>query len=165
MSLPRSDRRALLAGLGFLGLSPVIGLMTNARAAPGRAYPVAHSDAQWRALLTAEQFRILRRAATEAPWTSRLVNEHRRGRFHCAGDGQALFSSAAKFESGTGWPSFTRALPGSVGYSSDRLLGYERTEVHCSRCGGHLGHVFNDGPAPTGKRFCINGAVLTFAPA
>jgi len=133
-------------------------------AAEAKAYPVSFSEAEWRRRLTPEQFRILRQKGTERSFTSPLLGEHRRGTFVCAADGNALFSSATKFDSGTGWPSFWRPLPGAIGTSTDRELGYARTEVHCARCGGHLGHVFDDGPPPTGKRYCMNGAALAFRP-
>ena len=119
----------------------------------------------WRRRLTPEQFRILRLKGTERSFTSALLREHRRGTFVCAADGNALFSSATKYDSGTGWPSFWKPLPKVVGSSIDRSLGMTRTEVHCNQCGGHLGHVFDDGPAPTGLRYCINGLSLKFQPA
>lgn len=129
------------------------------------AYPVAFTQAEWRKRLTPAQFSVLREKRTEYPYTSPLLKEHRRGTFTCAADGSALFDSRTKFESGTGWPSFWQVLPGAVLTSTDRELGYARTEVHCARCGGHLGHVFDDGPPPTGKRYCMNGAALGFKPA
>ena len=111
------------------------------------------------------QYYVLRQEGTERPFSHALNREHRDGRFACAGCAQPLFSSATKFESGTGWPSFYDPLPRAVGTSRDVSLGGVRTEVHCARCGGHLGHVFDDGPRPTGKRYCMNGAALTFTPA
>ncbi len=108
---------------------------------------------------------VLRKEATERPFSSPLNSEHRKGVFGCRGCAQPLFSSATKFDSGTGWPSFWAPLRGAVGTKTDRMLGFARTEVHCSRCGGHLGHVFDDGPKPTGKRYCMNGVAMTFRPA
>ncbi|MBS0254989.1 MAG: peptide-methionine (R)-S-oxide reductase MsrB [Proteobacteria bacterium] len=128
-------------------------------------FPLTLPEAEWRRRLTAEQFRVLRQKATEYPGTSPLLKEHRKGRFVCAADGNPLFDAATKYESGTGWPSFWKPLPGAVGTSTDWEVGYPRTEVHCSRCGGHLGHVFDDGPKPTGKRYCMNGVALKFVPA
>lgn len=151
--------------LGTLALSTALpALAACGEAAEARGFPVSFSEAEWRRRLTPEQFRILRGKGTERPFTSALLREHRRGTFVCAADGHALFSSATKYDSGTGWPSFWRPLPGAIGTSTDRDLGYARTEVHCARCGGHLGHVFDDGPAPTGKRYCMNGAALAFRP-
>ena len=120
------------------------------------------TDAQWRTRLTPTQFDVLRQHGTERAGTSALNAEKRRGTYHCAGCGLALFSSAAKYESGTGWPSFHTALPGALGFSTDFKLVLPRTEYHCARCEGHQGHRFNDGPAPTGMRFCNNGVALTF---
>lgn len=153
----RISRRHLLAA------SLLIGLGTGSARAKGFAY--ALSDAEWRRRLTPEQYAVLRQHATERPWSSPLDKEHRKGLFLCAGCGQRLFSSTTKYDSGTGWPSFWRALPGAVGTSTDYKLGYPRTEVHCARCGGHLGHVFDDGPKPTGKRYCMNGVALRFVPS
>ncbi|MBV2149621.1 peptide-methionine (R)-S-oxide reductase MsrB [Sphingobium sp. AS12] len=126
------------------------------------AYPFALSDAEWRKRLSPLAYNVLRKQATEHPFTSPLNKEHRTGIFACAGCGQKLFSSKTKFDSGTGWPSFYAPLPKAVGTSRDFDLGYPRTEVHCARCGGHLGHVFDDGPKPTGLRYCMNGVALSF---
>ena len=125
---------------------------------------ITHTDAEWRKLLNPSQYTVLRRSGTEAPFSSPLLNEHRNGTFTCAGCGLELFSSTTKFESGTGWPSFNDPLPGSVETTTDRSYGMERTEVHCATCGSHLGHVFPDGPPPTGLRYCINGVALEFKP-
>jgi len=127
-------------------------------------FPVEKTDEEWRAVLTSEQYRVLRRHGTERAGTSALNDEHRAGVFRCAGCGQPLYESQAKFESGTGWPSFVRPLDGAVATREDHAHLMTRTEVHCSRCGGHLGHVFPDGPKPTGARYCMNGAALRFEP-
>ena len=127
-------------------------------------FTVVKSNAQWRKQLTAAEFRVLRQADTEQPYSSPLDTEKRAGIFTCAGCQKRLFSSATKFNSGTGWPSFFRPLPGGVGLSTDYAIGFPRTEVHCARCGGHLGHVFDDGPKPTGKRYCMNGVAMDFVP-
>src|SRR5271169_6459888 len=118
---------------------------------------VVHSDAEWRATLTADQYAVLRKEGTERPFTSPLLHEERRGTFACAGCDLDLFSSTTKFDSGTGWPSFWTPLDKSVGEVTDRAYGMKRTAVHCRRCDGHLGHVFEDGPKPTGLRYCMNG--------
>jgi len=123
------------------------------------------SPAQWKAKLGPQRYAVLREEATERPYSSPLNKEKRRGTFACAGCDLPLFSSATKFDSGTGWPSFWKALPGAVGYKTDKSLFMTRVEEHCSRCGGHLGQVFDDGPRPTGKRHCINGLSLTFRAA
>lgn len=128
------------------------------------AFEVTKSDAEWRKILTPDQYQVLRKQDTERPGTSPLNAEHRPGTFHCAGCDLPLYASSAKFESGTGWPSFTAPLPNAVRTSVDRSIFGERTEVHCRRCGGHLGHVFDDGPPPAGKRYCMNGAAMTFKP-
>jgi peptide-methionine (R)-S-oxide reductase len=133
-------------------------------AAPER-FAVERTDAEWRRLLTPAQYAVLRGHGTERAGSSPLDAEKRRGSFACAGCGVPLFSSATKFDSGTGWPSFWQPLAGAVGTSVDRSFFVMRTEVHCARCGGHLGHVFDDGPPPTGKRYCMNGAALTFEAA
>lgn len=129
------------------------------------AYPFNLSDAEWRKRLSPLAYNVLRKQATEHPFTSPLNKERRAGIFACAGCGQKLFSSKTKFDSGTGWPSFYAPLPRAVGTSRDFDLGYPRTEVHCARCGGHLGHVFDDGPKPTGLRYCMNGVALSFVAA
>ena len=127
-------------------------------------FPVAYSEPEWRKRLTPDQFAVLRRSGTERPFTSALLDEHRRGTFACAGCDQASLSSDTKFESGTGWPSFWASIDGAVDQQEDRSLLMARTAVRCSRCGGHLGHVFNDGPQPTGLRYCMNGIALAFKP-
>ena len=122
-------------------------------------------ETNWQAILTPEQFRVLREHGTEHRGTSPLLQEKRAGTFRCAGCGQPLFSSETKYESGTGWPSFYRPIEGAIGTSADNTLLMTRTEVHCARCGGHLGHVFEDGPKPTGLRYCMNGVALKFEPS
>jgi peptide-methionine (R)-S-oxide reductase len=129
-----------------------------------KIFPVMHSDAEWRHILTADQYDVLRGHGTEAPDSCALLSEKRPGRFACAGCGQALFESRLKFESGTGWPSFNDPIAGAVETSTDRSHGMVRTEVHCSNCGSHLGHVFDDGPPPTHLRYCINGIAMDFRP-
>jgi peptide-methionine (R)-S-oxide reductase len=165
------DRRAFLA-LG--GAAMVVGVAVtfpgnrgdaDATPPPPGPYPYRLTDAQWRARLTAIQYRVLRQGETERPGISPLNSEHRRGTFLCAGCANPLYSSTTKFDSGTGWPSFWRPLPNAVVERPDNSLGMRRTEILCARCGGHLGHVFNDGPRPTGLRYCMNGAALTFRAA
>jgi peptide-methionine (R)-S-oxide reductase len=128
-----------------------------------KTYSVTHSDAEWRRLLTPEQYLVMRAHATEMPGSCALLHEKRRGRFSCAGCGQPLFESQEKFDSGTGWPSFDMPIDGSVETATDRSHGMVRTEVHCTNCGSHLGHVFDDGPPPTHLRYCINGVALNFS--
>ena len=131
-----------------------------------KSFPYQLTDAEWQEKLTPEQYRILRKAGTERAGTSPLNNEKREGVYHCAGCDHPLFASAHKFDSGTGWPSFYQPINDqALGYTTDYVLIYPRTEEHCANCGGHLGHVFDDGPAPTGKRHCINGVALNFKPA
>ncbi len=133
---------------------------------PAETYAFTRTDAEWQAMLTPEQFKVMRGHGTERACTSPLNAEKRAGTYACAGCGQALFDTGAKFESGTGWPSFFQPTArGAVATTEDRAWGMVRTEVHCSKCGSHLGHVFPDGPAPTGQRYCMNGVSLTFQPA
>ena len=129
-----------------------------------KQFPVTHTDEEWRRLLTPEQYQILRKHATERPGSCALNHEKRPGTFYCAGCDQPLFAAKKKFESGTGWPSFNDPVAGSVASTVDQSHGMVRTEVHCSRCGGHLGHVFEDGPPPTYLRYCINGVAMNFKP-
>jgi peptide-methionine (R)-S-oxide reductase len=150
------SRRFLLASATAFALAP---------RAHAMGYKVMHTDAEWRKLLTPAQYNILRQAGTEPPFSSPLLNEHRKGIFNCAGCALPLFSSATKFDSGTGWPSFYAPLPHAVNEQNDPSLGMDRTEVHCSQCGSHLGHVFPDGPRPTGLRYCMDGLALSFTPA
>jgi len=153
-------RRTFLASA--CAAAALSGARTEARA---EAFEVVKTDAEWRRILTGAQFAVLRGHATERPGTSPLLGEHRKGTFHCAGCDLAAYPSETKFESGTGWPSFWDALPGAIGTSLDRSLFMERVEVHCRLCGGHFGHIFDDGPPPTGKRHCLNGLALAFRPA
>lgn len=152
-------RQLCAAGIGGLAAFGLSGRQAEA------AFAVTRSDAEWRKLLTPEQYRVLRQEGTERAWTSPLDKEKRAGTYHCAGCEQALFSSQTKYDSGTGWPSFYAPISGAVGTKPDRGIFGIRTEVHCSRCGGHLGHVFDDGPQPTGKRYCMNGVAMVFRPA
>jgi peptide-methionine (R)-S-oxide reductase len=131
---------------------------------PDTVFAVSRSDEEWRRILTPEQYRVMRSHGTESPGTCALLLEKRPGRFSCAGCGQPLFDARRKFESGTGWPSFDDPIEGAVATSIDRSHGMTRTEVHCATCGSHLGHVFDDGPAPSHRRYCINGIAMTFAP-
>jgi peptide-methionine (R)-S-oxide reductase len=130
-----------------------------------QSFPFTLTDAEWRDRLTPEQYHIMREHGTERPGSCALLHEKRAGAFTCAGCGQKLFQSTLKFESGTGWPSFNDPIEGSVETSTDRSWGMVRTEVHCANCGSHLGHIFEDGPPPTGLRYCVNGVALDFHPA
>jgi peptide-methionine (R)-S-oxide reductase len=156
------DRRTLLAS-GSAALATAL-LLRSSDAAAAR-FPVTKTAAQWRRQLGSQRYRILREAGTERPHSSPLHKEHRRGRYLCAGCALPLFASTTKFESGTGWPSFYRSLPKAVVTREDRSHMMARTEALCARCGGHLGHVFRDGPPPTGFRYCMNGLALRFQPA
>ena len=159
-------RRTLMAASGlslFTGMAAW--LMGAPRARAADTFTVTHTDDEWRKLLTPEQYRVLRQEGTEAPESSPLDHQFAAGRYDCAGCALPLFSSATKFDSGTGWPSFYQPLENAVATRSDTSLFMERTEVHCRRCGGHLGHVFDDGPKPTGLRYCMNGVALTFHPS
>jgi peptide-methionine (R)-S-oxide reductase len=160
-------RRRFLAGAAATSAAIVAAAACtrSATASPAGEYEVTHTDAEWRQLLTADQYDVLRNAGTESPYTSPLNDEHRPGVFSCAGCALDLFSADTKFDSGTGWPSFWRPLDGAVIENADSSLGMTRTEVLCRRCGGHLGHVFDDGPQPTGLRYCMNGDALTFRPS
>ncbi|MBB4183780.1 peptide-methionine (R)-S-oxide reductase [Sinorhizobium terangae] len=158
-------RKFLMAGAALAAWMVARSFGPAVRAADGETFEVVKTDEEWRAILTADQYGILRQEDTERPFTSALNHEKRKGIFHCAGCGLALYSSEAKYDSGTGWPSFWQSLPDAVRTREDNSLFMTRVECHCRRCGGHLGHVFDDGPPPTGKRHCINGLALTFAPA
>ena len=157
-------RRELIGLVGVGAVALLLGSTSTLAVSAGK-FQVSHTPAEWRKLLGPERYAVLREAATERPFSSPLLKEHRKGVFDCAGCGLPVFSSATKFDSGTGWPSFFRALPNAIVTRSDRSLGFERTEVLCRRCGGHLGHVFDDGPKPTGLRYCMNGLALKFAAA
>ncbi len=157
-------RKALAAGGALLGLAFADASRTS-RAAAAATFPVTHTDAEWRQSLTPAQFAILRQSATERPGSSPLDHEFRPGTYACVGCSQPAFDGDAKFDSHTGWPSFWQPIAGAVATSQDNSAFLTRTEVHCTNCGGHLGHVFDDGPRPTGLRYCMNGAVLRFQPA
>jgi peptide-methionine (R)-S-oxide reductase len=160
-------RRKFL-GSTFLAASAValwrLGMDGKAIASEGK-FEIMKSDEEWRKILSEAQYAVLRQEDTERPGTSPLLNEKRKGVFHCAGCDLAAYPSDTKYESGTGWPSFWDSLPNAVGYKEDNTLFMTRTEIHCRRCGGHFGHVFDDGPAPTGKRHCLNGLALNFKAA
>jgi peptide-methionine (R)-S-oxide reductase len=161
-------RRQFLAVVASAGvLTPVAAwlLGPSSDAMGDRTFPVQKSDAEWRKQLSPQAYRVLRGRATERAFTSPLNHEARAGTFVCAGCDHPLFAASAKFDSGTGWPSFVEPLPGAVGTSSDFSFLMVRTEVHCASCGGHLGHVFPDGPPPTGLRYCMNGVALSFVPS
>ncbi len=151
----------LAAAAAFPGA--VLTAFDTALAATGNK--VTHTDAEWQKLLTADQYDVLRHAGTERPFTSALLDEHRAGNFTCAGCDLPLFSSTTKFESGTGWPSFWKPLDDAVLVQADDSFGMARTAVECARCAGHLGHVFDDGPPPTGLRYCMNGVAMKFVAA
>ena len=161
------DRRKALgfAGAGLAGTFAFWWGSRPGEARPAARYPLTLSEAEWRKRLSPEQFRVLRKEGTERSGSSPLNREKRAGTYLCAGCGLPVFASKAKFESGTGWPSFTTPLAGAIGTRPDNGLFMARTEVHCRRCGGHLGHVFDDGPKPTGMRYCMNGVAMKFQPA
>ena len=149
-----------------IGLTTAFGLPSwPTVSGASETFEVTHSDAEWRQLLTPDQYAVLRQSGTELPFTSPLLSEERPGIFTCAGCDLDLFSSITKFESGTGWPSFWAPLAQAIGITPDKSFGMVRTAVHCERCGGHLGHVFDDGPKPTGLRYCMNGVAMKFRPA
>jgi peptide-methionine (R)-S-oxide reductase len=152
----------VLAGAGLFGPLPQYIAATAAQPA---VFPVMHTDAEWRSLLSPAAYEVLRRQGTEIPFSSQLDVETRAGTYFCAGCALPLFSSATKYDSHTGWPSFWQPLPHAVAESNDTSLGMDRTEIHCRQCGGHLGHVFPDGPPPTGLRYCMNGVALAFKAA
>ena len=159
------DRRVLLAGgAGLAAMIFSLDWLRGGAVKAASSFEITKTDAEWRALLTPAQFKVLRQHGTERPGTSPLNAEKRKGVFACAGCDLPLFSSETKYESGTGWPSFWQPLPDAIGTTTDNALLMTRTEVHCRRCGGHLGHVFNDGPKPTGLRYCMNGVSLKFIP-
>jgi peptide-methionine (R)-S-oxide reductase len=139
-------------------------LFGSSHATDTETFPVSHTDEEWRSKLSPAAYQVLRKHGTERAGTSPLNSEKRHGRFICGGCGQELFASDTKFESGTGWPSFYQPLEGAVSTNEDRSFFMTRTEVHCSKCGGHLGHVFPDGPKPTGERYCMNGVAMDFKP-
>jgi peptide-methionine (R)-S-oxide reductase len=158
------DRRVLLMGAAaVLGFGAIRWLDADDVEAAG-SFEIQKTDGEWRALLTRAQYDVLRLHRTEVPGSSPLNREKRKGTFSCAACALPLFASDTKYESGTGWPSFYRPLPDAVGTRADYALLMRRTEVHCARCGGHLGHVFSDGPPPTGQRYCMNGVALAFMP-
>ncbi len=156
------SRRDWLAGTAAIGAVSIAGC---GKAASAEKFAYTLTDAEWRKRLSPAAYQTLRHAETERPFTSPLNKEHRKGVFSCAGCALPLFASTTKFDSGTGWPSFWQPLPNAVATRTDWEIGAPRTEVHCKRCGGHLGHVFDDGPKPTGKRYCMNGVALSFRPA
>ena len=161
----RIQRRGSLAWIAATAALPFAAACGSAPASAA-TYRISHSEAEWRKRLTKQQYAVLREHATERAFSSPLDDEKRKGVFACAGCENRLFSSDNKFDSGTGWPSFWQPIDsGAVGFSTDFKLGYPRREVHCADCGGHLGHLFDDGPRPTGKRYCMNGVAMKFIPA
>jgi len=158
------SRRGLLAGAGAVALIAGWRWTQGAGVATAGTFEIEKPDAEWRRLLTPAQYDVLRQHGTERPGSSPLDHEKRKGTFACAGCDLPLYASDTKFDSGTGWPSFYQPLPNAIGTSEDRSFLMKRTEVHCRRCGGHLGHVFDDGPPPTGLRYCMNGVALKFTP-
>jgi peptide-methionine (R)-S-oxide reductase len=159
------NRRAFLTTTSGATLAAFLPFSLRAGAVAEGPFEVERTEAEWRAMLGDLEYRVMREGATERPYTSPLNDETRAGTFHCRGCGLPLYSSETKYDSGTGWPSFWDALPNAIGTMEDRTLFFQvRTECHCRRCGSHLGHIFDDGPEPTGKRHCLNGVSLTFEP-
>ena len=161
-------RNFLLAGVtmvGTIALSRCLSLRSKAQVVPIRGFEITKTEAEWRKILTPEQFYVLRQQGTESPDSSPLDKQYTKGTYNCAGCNLPLFSSQTKFDSGTGWPSFYAPINNAVRTTKDNSLGLTRIEVHCRRCGGHLGHVFDDGPPPTGNRYCMNGVALKFIAA
>ena len=164
------DRRTVITGTlavaGAYGFVSLSGMFDDANARPGGPFKINRSPEEWKKRLGADRYRILRLAGTERAYSSPLNGEKRTGVYACAGCNLGVYQSAQKYDSGTGWPSFWAPIAKDrIGTATDYKLGYPRTEVHCARCGGHLGHVFDDGPPPTGKRYCMNGAAMKFRPA
>ena len=155
------NRRFFTAALGALAAS----LGTGRRAQAAATFEITRTDAEWRAMLSDAKYTVMRREGTERPFSSPLDKTYAPGRYDCRGCDLPLYASVDKYDSKTGWPSFTQSLPGAIGTKEDRSLFMRRTECHCRRCGSHLGHIFDDGPAPTGKRHCLNGVSLVFKPA
>lgn len=162
-----TKRQFLFSGASGLAVAAVAGRFAfggRANAEAGSGFEITRTEEEWRQLLTPAQFDVLREHGTERPGTSPLLEEKRKGTYNCAGCDLPLYSSETKYDSGTGWPSFWAAIDGAVGTQEDNTFFMTRTEVHCRRCGGHLGHIFDDGPQPTGMRHCINGVALAFRP-
>jgi peptide-methionine (R)-S-oxide reductase len=164
MRLPPIHRRTVIAAAGIAAAMPFVAAC-GVSEVQAKAWKVSKTEAQWRKILTRDQYFILREAGTERAFSHPLNKERRKGTFTCAGCSNALYTSAHKYDSGTGWPSFWQPIANAIGTSIDRSLFSVRTEVHCRRCGGHLGHVFEDGPRPTGLRYCMNGVAMTFKPS